>query len=99
MMNRDMEQRFVFPAFSWRDFVSSLLVRFFSQRCVKQNTLYIRYVYNASRHIYKTRSYNITITILDIHRPAFYLRTRRFEDWIMSPSSGGTYSGGLIRHT
>jgi hypothetical protein len=37
--------------------------------------------------------YSVTITILDIiHRPIFYLRTWRFGDWILSPSSGGKYS-------
>jgi hypothetical protein len=36
---------------------------------------------------------NITIAILDIiHRPVFYLKIRCFGDWILSPSSGGTYS-------
>jgi hypothetical protein len=39
----------------------------------------------------------ITITILDIiHRPVFYLRTRRFGDWILSPSSGGTHCGETL---
>jgi hypothetical protein len=33
----------------------------------------------------------MTITILDsIHLPVFYLKTRRFRDWILSPSPGGT---------
>jgi hypothetical protein len=37
----------------------------------------------------------VTITITDIiHRRAFYLKTWRSEDWILSPSSGGTYSDG-----
>jgi hypothetical protein len=32
------------------------------------------------------------LTILKvIHRPVFYLK-QRFGDWILSPSSGGTYS-------
>jgi hypothetical protein len=41
---------------------------------------------------------SIAITILDIlHRPAFYLKTRRFGDWILSPSSSKNYSGGPDR--
>jgi hypothetical protein len=37
---------------------------------------------------------NINVTILDIiHRPVLF-KTRRFGDWILSPSSGGTYSDG-----
>jgi hypothetical protein len=36
---------------------------------------------------------NITITILDIiHRPVFYLKQYVSGDWILYPSSGGTYS-------
>jgi hypothetical protein len=35
----------------------------------------------------------MTITTLDIiRRPVFYLKPRRFRDWILSQSSGGTYS-------
>jgi hypothetical protein len=38
-------------------------------------------------------SFYITVTILDIiHRPPFCLKTRRFGDWVLSPSSGRTYS-------
>jgi hypothetical protein len=41
---------------------------------------------------------NITITTLDIiHHPVFYLKTRCFGDWILSLSSGGTYSNGPNR--
>jgi hypothetical protein len=37
-------------------------------------------------------SMDIVITVLDnIHRPVFYLK-QRFEDWILSPYSGRTYS-------
>jgi hypothetical protein len=33
------------------------------------------------------------IVFLDIiHRPVFYLKPQHFADWILSPSSGGTYS-------
>jgi hypothetical protein len=39
----------------------------------------------------------ITITILDIHHLAIYLNIRHFGDWILSPSSGGTYSEGPSR--
>jgi hypothetical protein len=28
-----------------------------------------------------------------MRHPVFYLKTRQFGDWIMSPYSGGTYSG------
>jgi hypothetical protein len=39
----------------------------------------------------------ITITILDIiHSPVFHLKIQRFGDWILLPSSGGTYSDGLM---
>jgi hypothetical protein len=42
--------------------------------------------------------FNITITILDIiHCPVLYLKISRFGAWILSPSSGGTYSGGPNR--
>jgi hypothetical protein len=42
-----------------------------------------------------TTNLNVTITILNIiHRPVFYLKTQRFGDWILSSSSGGTYSEG-----
>jgi hypothetical protein len=43
----------------------------------------------------------LSITIQDIiHRPAFVKKeTRRFEHWILSRSSGGTYSGGSNRKT
>jgi hypothetical protein len=42
---------------------------------------------------------NITITILDIiYRPVFYSE-QRFGDWILSPSSGGTYSVGSNRQS
>jgi hypothetical protein len=38
---------------------------------------------------------NITIAILDFtHRRVLYLKSRRFGDWILSPSSGGTFSDG-----
>jgi hypothetical protein len=38
---------------------------------------------------------DVTITIFDIiHRPVFYLKIRFFCDWILSLSSGGTYSDG-----
>jgi hypothetical protein len=41
---------------------------------------------------------NITITILDImHHPVLCLKTQRFGDWILTPSSGGTYSDGPNR--
>jgi hypothetical protein len=47
-----------------------------------------------SKYIIRT-SLHITITILDIiHHPVFYLKTKRCGDWILSPSSGGTYSDG-----
>jgi hypothetical protein len=37
---------------------------------------------------------NITITILDIiHGPVFYLK-QHFGHWILSPTSGTTYSVG-----
>jgi hypothetical protein len=40
----------------------------------------------------------VTITILDIiHRPVFFLKTRRFGDWILSLSSGRIYSNGSNR--
>jgi hypothetical protein len=39
-----------------------------------------------------------TNTILDIiHRPVFDFEARHFEDWILSPSSGGSYSDGPNR--
>jgi hypothetical protein len=41
---------------------------------------------------------NLTIAVMDIiHRPAFYLKTRWFGDFILSPSSGRTYSDGPNR--
>jgi hypothetical protein len=43
---------------------------------------------------------NITITILDIiHRPVLCFKTKRFGDWILTSSSGGTYSVGPNRQT
>jgi hypothetical protein len=40
----------------------------------------------------------ITIKILDIIlNPVFYLKTQRFGNCILSPSSGGTYSIGHSR--
>jgi hypothetical protein len=40
----------------------------------------------------------LTITISDIiYRPTFYLKTRRFGVWILSPSSGRTYSDEVTR--
>jgi hypothetical protein len=39
---------------------------------------------------------NITITVLDIiHRPVFYLETRRAGELILSPLSGRAYSDGI----
>jgi hypothetical protein len=41
-----------------------------------------------------SNSFNITLIILDnIHRPVFLFKIRHFGHWILSPSSGGTYSG------
>jgi hypothetical protein len=41
---------------------------------------------------------NTLILFLDIiHRPVFIYNTKRFGDWILSPSSGGTYSVGPNR--
>jgi hypothetical protein len=43
----------------------------------------------------QNKSASVTIVILDIiHRPVFYLKTRRFGDWILSSSSSGTYLDG-----
>jgi hypothetical protein len=37
---------------------------------------------------FKHQIINVTITILDIiHRPFFYVKTQRFGDWVLSPSS------------
>jgi hypothetical protein len=56
------------------------------------------YHYHSIRSIGLCQWYiNITIRIVDIiHRPVLYLITRRSEDWILSPSSGETYSNGPI---
>jgi hypothetical protein len=44
-------------------------------------------------HAYIKTHVLITVTIPEIiHRPVSYLKTRRFGDWILSPSSGGSYS-------
>jgi hypothetical protein len=41
---------------------------------------------------------NVANTILEIiHRTVFYLKTGLFGDWILSPSSDGTYSDGPNR--
>jgi hypothetical protein len=41
---------------------------------------------------------DVTITVLDIIYPSvLYFKTRRFGDWILAPSSGGTYSNGPSR--
>jgi hypothetical protein len=31
------------------------------------------------------------------HRPAYFFKTQRFGDWILSPSSGKTHSAGPNR--
>jgi hypothetical protein len=43
-------------------------------------------------------NFNAVIVFEDIiRRPVFIYNTQRFGDWILSPSSGGTYSVGLNR--
>jgi hypothetical protein len=51
------------------------------------------------RFSYHSVSFLLYIMFLDIiHRPVFiYLKTKRFGDWILSPSSGKTYSVGPNR--
>jgi hypothetical protein len=42
--------------------------------------------------------FNLTITILRIiHHPVFYLKARRFRDWILSPSSIQSISNPVQR--
>jgi hypothetical protein len=53
---------------------------------------------NIRVHIFiKKDTVYTTIVFLDvIHRPVLF-KTQRFGDWILSPSSGGTYSVGPNR--